>query len=119
MASPDIIYSSALYDVSRGPVRLHCSIPDTGNYWSVSLYAWNMDNFFVENDLTSPTHEFDLILTGPGTRYQPRAGERAVASPTAKGIIFLRSIISARDNKEELAHIAAAQHRSEIMPVVQ
>lgn len=112
--SPDIIYSMAFYDLTKGPVRLHCMAPATGNYWSVSLYAWNAENFFVENDSTIPAREFDLVLLKKGTNYQPRTNERLVISPTTKGAVFLRAIISARDNKEQLALIAAAQKKSTI-----
>ena len=118
MASPDIIYSFASYDVAKGTVRLHCVIPDTDNYWSVSLYDWNAANFFVENDLTAPTHEFVLIITESSARYQPRGNERVVVSPTAKGMVFIRSVVSDRDNKEELALITAAQKKSTIEPLV-
>lgn len=112
MGSPDIIYSIALYDVAKGPVRLHCVIPDTGNYWSVSLYDWSSANFFVENDLFAPEPELDLIITGSGSRYQPRGDERVVVSPTARGIVSMRAVVSDRDNMEELVLITAAQKKS-------
>ena len=115
--SPDIVYSIAFYDLTSGPVRVHCVIPETGNYWSVSLYAWNTDNFFVENDRTAAAREFDLVLTLPGAVYHPRAGERVLTSPTTKGIILLRAIISDRENKKELALISAAQRNSAVVPV--
>ena len=113
--SPDIIYSQAIYNVEKGPVRLHCAIPKTGNYWSVSLYDWNLANFFVENDLTVPKPEFDLIITGSSTaRYQPRGNERVVVSPTTKGVVFTRAVVSSRENKAELDLITAAQKKSAI-----
>ena len=112
--SPDIIYSMAFYDLTKGPVRLHCVVPATGNYWSVSLYGWHTENFFVENDSTIPAREFDLVIIKKGTSYQPRTNERLVISPTKKGTAILRAIISARDNKEQLALIAAAQRKSTI-----
>jgi uncharacterized membrane protein len=112
--SPDIIYSMAFYDLTKGLVRLHCVVPTTGNYWSVSLYAWNLENFFVENDSAIPAREFDLVLAKKDTSYQPRANERLLISPTTKGAVFLRAVISARDDREQLALIAAAQKKSRI-----
>jgi hypothetical protein len=62
--------------------------------------------------------EFDLIITGSGGQYQPRGDERVVVSPTAKGMVFLRAVVSDRENKEELALITAAQKKSTIEPLV-
>jgi uncharacterized membrane protein len=41
MTSPDMLVSFGAFDASHQPVRIRCSVPTSGTYWSISLYAWN------------------------------------------------------------------------------
>ena len=117
-ASPDIIYSFAAYDVSKESVRIHCVIPKQITYWSVSLYDMNAQNFFVENDLTAKSSEFDLILAAQGVDQKSYTGKKVIPSSTNKGMIFIRAVISDRNNKDELERITDAQKKSFIEPVL-
>ena len=39
--NPDTVTSFAVYDVSDEPLRIHCVIPESDNYWSLSLLEGN------------------------------------------------------------------------------
>lgn len=89
-ANPDSVITSMAYDLSNGPVAVSGVIwPD---YWSLSLYAQNSDNFFVVNDrqLSSPTFDFTIKLeeqSGAGT------SSTELISPTTKGIMLIRRFV--------------------------
>jgi uncharacterized membrane protein len=112
MSNADMKSSFAAYDVSEKPVKIHCVVPNTDNYWSISLFAWNTDNFYVRNDRNAPAREFDLIIVKSGSKYQKKEGEEVVVSPTEKGIVLLRYIVSDRSNQEEINFVTAEQNKS-------
>jgi uncharacterized membrane protein len=116
--SPDIIYSFAAYDVSQGPIRIHCVIPTDITYWSVSFYDMNSQNFFVENSLAAQSSELDLILAAQGVDSKLLLNEKVITSSTNKGMIAIRAVISDRNNKDELERISAAQNKSFIKPII-
>jgi uncharacterized membrane protein len=93
--SPDILYSSCPFDLSKGPLRVVARVPhDT--YWSIAAYDSATDNFFVRNDQQIAGDRFELILIRRG---QPlpldhAATEQAVAfAPDTRGIVLLRMVI--------------------------
>jgi uncharacterized membrane protein len=86
--SPDLIYSVAAFDVSEAPLRI--TAPLTGSYMSVSLYADNTDNFFVQNDLQVDGDHFDLVLVGPGASDTSSGEARLIRSPSNTGIVLFR-----------------------------
>ena len=88
MPSPDLIYSAGAYDVSQRP--LHITAPTTGSYMSLSLYADNMDNFFVQNDLAVTGGKFDLVLIGSHTKASQQPGVRLVRAPSDTGVMVFR-----------------------------
>jgi uncharacterized membrane protein len=112
MSNADMKSSFAAYDVSEKPVKIHCVVPNTDNYWSISLFAWNTDNFYVRNDRNAPARKFDLIIVKSGSKYQKKEGEEVVVSPTEKGIVLLRYIVSDRSNQEEINFVTAEQNKS-------
>ena len=116
--SPDIIYSFAAYDVSQGPIRIHCVIPTDITYWSVSFYDMNSQNFFVENNLTSKSSELNLVLEAQRDESKLLIKGTVIASPTKRGMICIRAIISDRNNKDELERISAAQKKSFIKQII-
>jgi uncharacterized membrane protein len=94
--SPDLAYSAMAYDLSDGPLRV--TIPLTGQYMSVSLYAANMDNYFVLNDRQIQSGQFDFVLIGPATPDAANPDSKSeslptVRSPNAKGIALLRFLV--------------------------
>lgn len=86
-ANPDSIVSVMAYDLSNGPIRL--SGPIWPDYWSLSLYQQNSDNFFVVNDQELGQAEFNLIITAKG-QTPPRGDGTVIVSPTEKGIMLVR-----------------------------
>ena len=97
--SPDLLYSTCAFDVSRRPLKIVTGAPrDT--YWSVALYADNTDNFFVMNDTVAKGQPVTIILLGPGqSAPSDAAGTIAVSAPTAKGLVLFRTLI-AEDKRE-------------------
>jgi uncharacterized membrane protein len=103
MPSPDLLYSACAYDVSKAPLRISASVPDT--YWSLSLFASNTDNFFVINDQEIKASPVDILLVGPGMEYKNPGKARVVASPSSRGVALIRILITDENRIEELAEI--------------
>jgi uncharacterized membrane protein len=93
MPSPDLLYSTCSYDVSRRPLKVVTAAP-TGTYWSVAFYAANTDNFFVLNDTKAQGQPATIVLVGPGQTVPPAAGTTVVSAPTARGIVLFRTLIN-------------------------
>ena len=110
--NPDTMTSFGFYDLSDGPVRVHCAIPVTGNYWSLSLYGWNTDNYFVINDKEVSGNTLDVIILQKGQRYIPLPGEKVVTSPGRRGVILSRIIVRDRNNSSELMTASVVQKMS-------
>jgi len=105
MPSPDLIYSSCIYDLSRGALRMSGALPPAGHYWSLSLYAHNTDNYFVLNDRELPQRQFDITVHPPMSR-ATGDGAGIVKSPSMKGIALVRMI---QRRPDDLPLIQAAQ----------
>jgi uncharacterized membrane protein len=86
--SPDLAYSSCVYDLSVGPIRVTAAA--WSDYMSVSAFAANSDNFFVINDRQAPKG-VDFVLIREGDP-KPEGAAMTVTSPTATGIILQRRI---------------------------
>ncbi|MBK8316247.1 MAG: DUF1254 domain-containing protein [Acidobacteria bacterium] len=112
--NPDTVTSFAVYDVSEKPMRVRCVIPDRDNYWSLSLFAWNTDNYFVVNDRTAKSKDFELVIVKSGSKYQNQGQEEIVVSPSEKGIFLIRMIVTNRDDKDEIARLAEVQKKTTI-----
>lgn len=90
MPSPDLIYSSCVYDLSAGDLAISGTLPPDGHYWSLSLYAHNTDNFFVLNDRELPSRSFSIVVRRKGG--SGAASATMVESPTQTGIALIRMI---------------------------
>jgi uncharacterized membrane protein len=86
--SPDLAYSSCVYDLSAGPIRVTAAAWD--DYMSVSVFAANSDNDFVINDRQAPAG-VDFVLIRAGDPKPPGAA-MVVESPSTTGIILQRRI---------------------------
>jgi uncharacterized membrane protein len=113
--NPDMVTAFGIYDVSQGPVRIACAIPDWDSYWSISLYAWNTENFCVINDRTARSGEFDLVIVSGKSRYQSSEREEVAFSPTNKGIVLVRMLVRDRDDPEELERVEAVMRRNAVV----
>ena len=102
MPSPDLVYSSCVYDLAAGNLVISGKLPPEGHYWSLSLYAHNTDNYFVLNDRELPARSFSITLTGKG---RGKAGG-GIESPTRTGIALIRMI---QRKQADLPIIQAAQ----------
>jgi uncharacterized membrane protein len=101
--SPDLLYSVCSYDVSKVPLRISASVPDT--YWSLSFFASNTDNFFVINDREVKATPVDIVLVGPGTSYKNPGTALVVTSPSNRGVALIRILITDDSRIEELTRI--------------
>jgi uncharacterized membrane protein len=104
MPSPDLVYSSCVYDLAAGDLTIAGTLPPAGQYWSLSLYAHNTDNYFVLNDRELPSRSFSVVVRRKGGGGPALA---AVAeSPTQTGIALIRMI---QRRPEDLPIIQASQ----------
>jgi uncharacterized membrane protein len=115
--NPDTVVSFAVLDLTEEPVRIHCVVPPGDNYWSVSLFAWNTDTFYVINDLEAPAPAFDLIVVKPGSLYQPVDDEQVVVSPTPRAILIVRMVVTDRDDRAEIERLTAFQQQMYVEPI--
>mgnify|MGYP006268045757 CR=1 FL=1 len=91
--SPDLAYAICVYDLSNGPVRL--TIAPWKDYWSISLYAINTDNFWTRNDVNSP-NGVDVAITKRSDTPVP-AGVVRVVSPSQRGAALVRRLAPTDD----------------------
>jgi uncharacterized membrane protein len=97
--SPDLLYSTCGYDVSRRPLKIVSGAP-ADTYWSVALYADNTDNFFVVNDTAAKGQPTTIILLGPGQSAPvDTAGTVIVNAPSTRGLVLFRTLVN-DDNRE-------------------
>lgn len=89
--SPDLAYSSAVFDVSERPLRVE--VPLTAPYTSLSGFATNTDNFFSLNDLTAGAETIDVVLVGPSSERGGLEGLRVVESPSDRGVLLVRRVV--------------------------
>ena len=109
--SPDLAYSSAVFDVSERP--LHVVVPLTAPYTSLSGFATNTDNFFALNDRTAGGDPIDVVLVGPSTPRAGLEGLRVVESPSDRGVLLVRRVVP---NPEAFAVIDAVRQRTRAEP---
>jgi len=103
--SPDLHYSILRYDINRRPLRLTAVIPP-GQYWSVSGYAMNTDNFFVINDLQAKSNPIQVVLVPKGAKYINASGKaHLVTAPTREGIVLVRTVIPSKADLPRLREI--------------
>lgn len=93
--SPDLAYSACAFDLSAGPVRITAA--PWGQYWSLSLYGANTDNFWVGNDRAFPQGA-NILLVAKGQTPTPSTIETIVESPSARGIALIRRLAPRKDD---------------------
>jgi uncharacterized membrane protein len=102
--SPDLLYSLCLYDVSKYPLRLTAVIPD--NYWSISGFAMNTDNFFAINDKQAKSNPIAVVLIQKDMTYQDPTGKaHVIVAPTDRGIILIRTVITSKADLPRLTEV--------------
>ena len=104
--SPDLAYSSALFDVSEHP--LHVIVPLSAPYTSLSGFADNTDNFFALNDQTSGADPIDVAIVGPSTPRTGLEGRRVIEAPSDRGVLLVRRVVA---NAEAFAGVDAVRRQ--------
>jgi uncharacterized membrane protein len=100
--SPDLHYDACAYDLSHGPVVMR--VAAWPNYWSLSLFAENSDNFYVIDDREAHDGaEVTLIRAG---HEHPKDAARVVESPTERGIALVRRLAPTQE-EFDAAHAAS------------
>ena len=92
--SPDLLYSTCVFDVSKIPLKIVTAAP-TDTYWSVAFYADNTDNFYVLNDHQANGHPATIMLIGQGQSLPPQPqGTIVVSAPSLTGLVLFRTLIN-------------------------
>ena len=101
--SPDLLYSLCVLDLAGGPVHIHA--PVSAPYSSLSIFAANTDNVFVQNDrdLTDPAQGFDLWVARDGQDVPE--GANVVRLPSARGIALVRRVVTDPAQQQELERL--------------
>jgi uncharacterized membrane protein len=109
--SPDILYASCPYDLSKGPLRVTAPVVHS-TYWSVSAFDAATNNFFVQNDQQTTGNTIEILVIQHGQPWPPlgNAVERVILfSPSEKGLILIRAVI---DDDRHLPALEAALHQA-------
>ena len=102
-SSPDFAYSACVYDLSNGPVVI--SAAPWGEYWSLSLYGDNTDNFFVIDDREAH-YGAEITLVKRGSPH-PEGASMVVESPSVRGIALMRRLAPTASTYSAAAEVAA------------
>lgn len=86
--SPELAYSACVYDLRNGPVQIW--VQPTDDYWSLSLYAANAENFRAWNYRSSPQGTNIWLVGSHDAGRQPPAGVTVVESPSNRGLALIR-----------------------------
>lgn len=101
--APDFAYSACPYDLSNGPVRIH--VAPWNDYWSLSLYGNNSDNYYVLDDREA--HDgADILLMRAGSPPPDRPSATVVESPSPRGIALIRRLAPTPDTYAAAAQVS-------------
>ena len=100
MPDPDFLYVSGFYDLTKGPLRISGDIAQT-DYWSIAFYQNDTINYYVKNrrQIGEEAQRFDLVLKLSKQEISPPSDAFVVTSPTAKGVLLIRILVSDRQNR--------------------
>lgn len=118
--SPDLLYSSCVFDVSEGPVSVY--VPAiSGHYWSVSVFDARTDTVIVRGERHTGGAPVRLLLdrgaeTDAAGRLQnaAAAGFEPVALGYARGIVLVRILVP---DPDDLAAVDALRRQADCRPV--
>lgn len=109
--SPDLLYTACVFDLSHGP--LHITAPVQDSYVSVAGFAADTRNFFAVNDsqlapVADGAKRFDLVIARDESVAVP-GGARRIVSPSTRGLILFRSLISREEDLPRLREFQLQQ----------
>ncbi len=90
MPSPDLLYSACAFDVSERPLLVTARVPE--EYFSISAFAANSDNFFVVNDRTAGGGPVRVVLTR-NRAFRDPGGGTVVVPPSSTGVVLFRQLV--------------------------
>src|SRR6185312_10462528 len=102
--APDLLYSICPFDLSKGALHVTGKVP-AGTYWSVSIFDSDTNNFYVKND-RQVKGSVDLLITTPAQDVRRPKGATEVISPSVKGLVLFRTLIS---DEKSFAGVDAAR----------
>lgn len=100
--APDFAYSACVFDLAEGPVIITATPWD--DYWSLSLYGANSDNFFVIDDREA-RYGAEITLVRAG-RAHPEGASMVVESPSQRGIALIRRLAPDIETYNAAAQVA-------------
>jgi uncharacterized membrane protein len=100
--SPDFAYSACVYDLGNGPITITAT--PWHDYWSLSLYAANSDNYFVIDDREA-RNGANVTLVRQG-RAAPEDALRVVEGPSRRGIAIIRRLAPDLESYNAAAAVA-------------
>ena len=87
--SPDLAYSSCVYDLSKGPIRVSAAPSPDNGYVSLSVFDARTDNVGVFDSGQFP-QGISFVLARAGQATPP--GAAVVISPSDRGVILDRRL---------------------------
>ncbi len=93
--SPDLAYSICGFDLSEGPLHL-TSTMNRDNYWSVSAYGSNTDNFWVLNNsqIEKDTLSAYIVTETQIAALQDKEPGLKIIAPSETGVILFRNLVA-------------------------
>lgn len=113
--SPDLVYTSCVYDLSAGPILVG-GAPSRG-YWSIGVYADNSDNVHVVGDRDGGGGAHHFVIAHPeqrGSIPAAHANLPIVMAPSRRGIVLFRYLVL---DEADLAGAEAAQRTAVCRPL--
>lgn len=109
--SPDLAYSSCVYDLSKGPVRI--VVKPWSDYMSLSLFDAATDNYYTLNDRQMPREGAEVILHSKGQAVPAGLKPFAtVESPSVRGVALIRRL-APTDERFAAADAARGEEKCE------
>jgi uncharacterized membrane protein len=93
--SPDLSYSSCVFDVSKGPVLVDVG-PVPGSYWSLSIFDARTDVAQVLSERETGNGAARVMLIRDGIKLAPPDGYTPVRLNHDKGIALVRILVSSK-----------------------
>lgn len=109
--SPDLAYSSCVYDLSKGPLLVSATPSPNQGYVSLSVFAANTDNIAALDTAQFPDG-IRFVLARKGQAVP--AGLQVVESPSDKGIILDRRLAP---SAEMFAQVDQARRADQCKPL--
>lgn len=106
LPNPDFLYSTINYDLKDEVLKISGIVPDS-TYWSISAYQQNTTNYFVENE-EKVKAKFEYYLAPEGSTAEVLKNipkEKIIFSPTSKGLILFRYLVSKAYPATKLAEL--------------